>query len=352
MDSIDEINHSLTTDNILTTDSLEDIIDYPNSPERVFNKVIGITTSALSLTINLVTLVAIIHRRLDQKSLTNILIISLTVSDILCAISGLSGYFNNIFIHKNSIKKQNTLVWVQVGVGLTSYLTSLGITLLIGVDRFIATVKPLEYKRIVTRKLIYTGLVLMWLTVFALIGVPMCYRRTQFDGSQKQLLIVDLALLYPDGYSQQVIGPFVCSLLIANSLLYLIMFICYKRLANKLLVSKSERKSRLMTRMFIIIVSIMVICWLPIAYFFINPPDKAVKDNFLSLKLMVQRIAFLVTTIPSFLNSFIYTCQHRDFRNALMHLLRCSNARVGVTNSSIIESHRRNVKIFSVNRTG
>lgn len=298
---------------------------HEQSALRIILKVVGMSGNILSITVNLFTIAAIITERLDKKAPAHILIASLSFADFLGGISGMVTYLFNLVQDSLSKHIQNTGVWINAGFVYLVFAVSLGNTVLIGLDRFVATTFPLKYKFIITRRVTYLSLLTMWLVMIVITLVPLIYRSTQYDWSNEQLLLANFKTFQPTGYSKYVYGPFLCSLMLALCIVYSAMFFSYHKSIRRInpAITQENQNSRKLTKIFITIVTIMIICWTPVVYCIVNQPDDAGTSNVNAPEYKIFRISFLLVTVPAYANNFVYAFQHRDYKMAYLHLLKC-----------------------------
>lgn len=291
---------------------------------QIAMKAVGTVGNVLSIVANLITIVAIIKERLDKKSPAHILITSLSFADFLCGFSGMMTYIFRLLRPHVSIYVWNTGLWINAGLLYLMFAASLGTTVLIGLDRFVATTLPMKYKFIVTQRVTCVCLLLMWLFMIVISEAPLMYRSTEFDWSKETLFLVNFQLYQPSGYSEKVYGPFLCMMMVIICILYSGMFFSYKKMQRRIhsAISQESQNSGKLTKIFITIVTIMMICWTPVVYFILNPPSLVKMSDYTSLESDLFRVAFLLVTVPSYANNFVYAFQHRDYRTAYLNLLK------------------------------
>ena len=121
-------------------------------------KSIELSLGVLIATLNLVEIIMIVKIK-RKKKLYEILLLSLSVSDFMF---GISNIFVNIFFLAGACTNEHLLE-----TGFTLYvffiLTSIFHLSFITVDRLIAVLKPLQHKIILSRKRVYTFLILLWI---------------------------------------------------------------------------------------------------------------------------------------------------------------------------------------------
>ena len=121
-------------------------------------KSIELSLGVLIATLNLVEIIMIVKIK-RKKKLYEILLLSLSVSDFMF---GISNIFVNIFFLAGACTNEHLLE-----TGFTLYvffiLTSIFHLSFITVDRLIAALKPLQHKIILSRKRVYTFLILLWI---------------------------------------------------------------------------------------------------------------------------------------------------------------------------------------------
>ncbi|ELU16413.1 hypothetical protein CAPTEDRAFT_213637 [Capitella teleta] len=147
------------------------------------------------------------------------------------------------------------------------------------------------------------------------------YKRIQEDHLK---YIVMTPEAYPKGYTLYITTPLGFILLIANALLYARVFWLLKVQTNKVSNNThqaiSNRRSRRLTRMLLIVVCVLVGCWTPVTVL----SSMAVTEGglFVLNAYITYAISFAVVMIPSFMNNIIYAWQHQDYRRAYLQLIR------------------------------
>ena len=121
-------------------------------------KSIELSLGVLIATLNLVEIIMIVKIK-RKKKLYEILLLSLSVSDFMF---GISNIFVNIFFLAGACTNEH-LLETAFTLYVFFVLTSIFHLSFITVDRLIAVLKPLQHKTILSRKRVYTFLILLWI---------------------------------------------------------------------------------------------------------------------------------------------------------------------------------------------
>ena len=121
-------------------------------------KSIELSLGVLIATLNLVEIIMIVKIK-RKKKLYEILLLSLSVSDFMF---GISNIFVNIFFLAGACTNEH-LLETAFTLYVFFVLTSIFHLSFITVDRLIAVLKPLQHKIILSRKRVYTFLILLWI---------------------------------------------------------------------------------------------------------------------------------------------------------------------------------------------
>ena len=148
----------------LTTTSRQMKAQIPQMPPcgskvaEKLEKSIELSLGVLIAVLNLVEIVMIVKIK-RKKKLYEILLFSLSVSDFMF---GISNIFVNIFFLAGACTNEH-LLETAFTLYVFFVLTSIFHLSFITVDRLIAVLKPLQHKTILSRKRVYTFLILLWI---------------------------------------------------------------------------------------------------------------------------------------------------------------------------------------------
>ena len=280
-------------------------------------------TCALALIINPVTLVIIIRFPILRSSVTNVFIASLSASDILYGLTlwgshnlGLVRSLGYIHISHGMI------VRLAIASNIMAFFSSLICTTWIGVDRAIATLDPLNYKRRMTRRMA-SGMVLStWLYLFILIPGLTLLKYLTDDDDTRSIVILIAQDAFPRKIYDYVIAPHIYLFVLTNVALYATILIAVLRRAKKVNISSNEKRNNHLTKMILTLVVLQVLALVPMATVIIIPvPDPVDRPTANAIYKVVYDVSILITASNSFTNAFVYAWQHRDYRNAYLQLL-------------------------------
>ena len=330
----------------LTTDSSWEasteagvLIPQKGTPFQMVVRAVGITGGVAAIAINALSVVAFIKGRLDQKSLTNIFITSLNCTDLLCGISGVMVFLASVIRDVYPKRNQNAFIWTLAALITFLFASSLANTFIIGCDRLLATVWPLHYKTIVTRTRVCLAIVIMFVAVFCIFCIPLCVSAASLDTSNTILTILTMDRLQPGKYSEYVIGPFIVLLMLLNCILYSVIFVAFRKSANKVQsTAHLEQRSRRLTRTILLVV---LVCWMPTVFFIIFPPTEET-----GIRAMAYRAGFGLLLVPSCMNNFVYAFRQKEYKTAYMNLLKRSHR----VQPQVINIRKTNSKLTSASQ--
>ncbi|ELT99188.1 hypothetical protein CAPTEDRAFT_196246 [Capitella teleta] len=266
-----------------------------------------ISESVLAVVMNSLTITAIVKGNLVQKSVSHLFIASLIFVDLLCGVSMLSTQcVSMVYAVFGSSSVLVIVTWTNAVINAMVFPGSLFISLVIGLDRAIATTHPLKYKSILTHQRGFTLLTVIAIFIFLTVVPAALLNVLTLDEIP---VIMHPTAIYPDGYTTFFTSPLIFSLLVANSLFYLKVLGAYKRTLTRYSTNnRLTMRSRKLTKTAMLTVLILIVCWLPLAVI-TAMPISCVND-------VTYHSVFIVVVIPTFANNFIYAWNHRDFRRA------------------------------------
>ncbi|ELU17760.1 hypothetical protein CAPTEDRAFT_185966 [Capitella teleta] len=281
--------------------------------------VVGLTSAAGSLLANLLTITAIISSRLNKHS-THILVANQSGCDILVAVNTIATYTRVIYSHLLPFWLSNIL---RLGNSVTIHtviVISLGNSLLIGVDRFIATVRPFKYKSMVTKKRIYCTIGLMWFVVISILMLPLTIHNRNRNLNTWAINLGDLSKIYPSGFPAFV-GFLMISLIATNSILYFAILVAFQQVSGRVESSnETGKKSRKLTSTVAIVVIFTLAFYCPYIVFLIMPPTVG---NPSFTQYVLPHLAIVLITVGSYMNNIIYPLRQPDYRKAYLAVLGC-----------------------------
>ena len=291
----------------------------PYNLVQLVTLIIIMVLSVITIVVNPFTIVAITQMK---KKATNVFIFSLCGADFVTGISAFLVKFPDFLMMTTPVSNMDFLSivsWISVGLGTASFLVSMASACLIGFDRAIATLKPLQYTSWVTygRGLLIT--VLAWAAIFAIIFVPLPVTISQLKGPLPYAR--SPGQLYDRKYVQYFTSPLAGLFMIGNIMLYAVIAIVFTKVSRKVTTSTSELKTRRFTRLSLIIVGLLLLGNLPISLLSAFPPRPDPK--ILERHGIIHNFLFIPMLIPTFTNNFIYAWRQPDFRDAYRKVLCC-----------------------------
>uniref|UniRef100_A0A1A9VEM5 G-protein coupled receptors family 1 profile domain-containing protein n=1 Tax=Glossina austeni TaxID=7395 RepID=A0A1A9VEM5_GLOAU len=217
------------------------------------------------------------HR--SMRTITNYFLLNLSIADLL--MSSLNCIFNFIFMLNSDWPFGALYCTINNFMANVTVSTSVFTLVAISFDRYIAIVHPL--KRRTSRRKVRFILILIWFFSAALSSPCLFYSSTMtkryYNGKSRTVCY----MLWPDGRYPTSMSDYVYNiiiLIITYGIPMIVMLICYTLMGRVLWGSRSigettERQlesiksKRKVVRMFIAIVAIFAICWLPYHMFFI-----------------------------------------------------------------------------------
>ncbi|ELU18310.1 hypothetical protein CAPTEDRAFT_201227 [Capitella teleta] len=186
----------------MTSTPSTDVLDsvHFNPPFRVFLKTFGITSCAVSIVFNTLAITAIIKARLDKRYINSILVVNQSFADLLCGLTAQMGYILNNISEQDPEFDTQPYFFIYAGAATLTFITSLGNTFLIGLERFIATKKYLTYKTIVTRRKVFVGASLMWTVLSLLIITPLYINISDSDTCKSVFRTLMNSHAYPPSF--------------------------------------------------------------------------------------------------------------------------------------------------------
>nr|UUL54395.1 muscarinic acetylcholine receptor C [Bactrocera dorsalis] len=280
---------------------------------------------------NALTILAITTCRRLRRLISNMFILSLAVSDFTV---GVALPFHIAFYVGLNFGQSENLCLLRFFLIIFSCCVSILTLITIAVDRYIAIVYALHYRRFMTRHVSFVIIALNWTAGATVATVPMfCNRfKTATECEFNQVL--------PTWYMAGIITP---AFVIVWSLMLLIYWRIMREAAKQCEQSRckrevqswssSKKQSRRMPdwksmQVVIFIMGCFSICWL--TYFVVVCMEILSTYN---ISLMLYKMAFSLAMFNSALNPVIYCWKNTTFRRAYWRLLRCKNPNHSKPNS-------------------
>ncbi|KAI8129157.1 Tachykinin-like peptides receptor 86C [Lucilia cuprina] len=270
------------------------------------------------------------HR--SMRTATNYFLLNLSIADLL--MSSLNCMFNFIFMLNSDWPFGTIYCTINNFMANVTVSTSVFTLVAISFDRYIAIVHPL--KRRTSRRKVRIILALIWLLSCILSAPCLLYSNTMtkryYNGKQRTVCY----MLWPDGRYPTSILDYcynIIILVITYGIPMVVMLICYSLMGRVLWGSRSigettERQmesmksKRKVVRMFIAIVSIFAICWLPYHLFFIY----AYHNNQVTSAKYVQHMYlgfYWLAMSNAMVNPIIYYWMNKRFRLYFQKIICC-----------------------------
>ncbi|KAH8341826.1 hypothetical protein KR059_001037 [Drosophila kikkawai] len=270
------------------------------------------------------------HR--SMRTVTNYFLLNLSIADLL--MSSLNCVFNFIFMLNSDWPFGSIYCTINNFVANVTVSTSVFTLVAISFDRYIAIVHPL--KRRTSRRKVRIILVLIWALSCVLSAPCLLYSsimtKQYYNGKSRTVCF----MMWPDGRYPTSMADYVYNLIIlvlTYGIPMIIMLICYSLMGRVLWGSRSigentdrqmesMKSKRKVVRMFIAIVSIFAICWLPYHLFFIY----AYHNNQVASTKYVQHMYlgfYWLAMSNAMVNPIIYYWMNKRFRMYFQRIICC-----------------------------
>ncbi|ELU00709.1 hypothetical protein CAPTEDRAFT_202107 [Capitella teleta] len=230
----------------------------------------------------------------------------------------------HLYVHS----RVSLLSWTAAGLTIIGYFSSLLTAFAIGLDRAVATIKPMKYRSWVTRKRGIVCLVAMWTLACIIVLTPLFMKLGSLDKEQPVPVIMHPPLAFPQEFIRYGSTPMIMCCLIGNALLYLAIVIAFNRVSHSTNSSASAKHSQRLTKTSVMVVSSLLICNTPITIMAALPPPteplQQLRTN------LIYNLLLIFLLVPTFSNNFLYAWHQRDFRRAYGRLLRCGGQNAAV----------------------
>ncbi|EDW80958.1 uncharacterized protein Dwil_GK11283 [Drosophila willistoni] len=270
------------------------------------------------------------HR--SMRTVTNYFLLNLSIADLL--MSSLNCVFNFIFMVNSDWPFGSIYCTINNFVANVTVSTSVFTLVAISFDRYIAIVHPL--KRRTSRRKVRIILVLIWALSCVLSAPCLLYSsimtKHYYNGKSRTVCF----MMWPDGRYPTSMADYAYNLIIlilTYGIPMIVMLICYTLMGRVLWGSRSigentdrqmesMKSKRKVVRMFIAIVSIFAICWLPYHLFFIY----AYHNNHVASTKYVQHMYlgfYWLAMSNAMVNPIIYYWMNKRFRMYFQRIICC-----------------------------
>ncbi|KAL5273785.1 hypothetical protein ACFFRR_000501 [Megaselia abdita] len=280
---------------------------------------------------NAIVIWIIIGHRVMRTS-TNYFLLNLSIADLL--MSSLNCVFNFIFMLNSDWPFGSIYCTINNFMATVTVSTSVFTLVAISLDRYIAIVHPL--KKRTSRKKVRIILMLVWILSCLLSSPCLVFSniitKRYYNGKSRTICL----MVWPDGRYPTSITDYIYNILIlilTYGIPIMVMLVCYILMGRVLWSSRSigenpERQvesmksKRKVVRMFIAIVSIFAICWLPYHMFFIY----AYHNNQFTSESYAQHMYlgfYWLAMSNAMVNPIIYYWMNKRFRVYFQQVLCC-----------------------------
>jgi hypothetical protein len=298
-------------------------------------------TAIVIITGNALTIIAVVRTKKLRRASTNTFVVNLAIADEMV------GWLLAFVLISPFFLKSEQVLRASVCLIRAPYYTTVAVStctlLAIAVDRYIAVIQPLSYKKHMTikRARVISGII--WLCQFIIIGGTTCYYGSvspiaRIASGALRDLIEDKIVIW-------VILPQIYLPVIGNIILYGSIFISIskrKRVSVSISgqdgdtnrgPSKSEKMTTAVTKMMCMVLGYLILAWLPFfSIIFIYSQGDVIPFWFGYVR---DATVFLVYS-NSAINPIIYSWYNRDFKQAYRQLLKCKKIRNNLDDSSAI----------------
>ncbi|XP_033324548.1 tachykinin-like peptides receptor 86C [Megalopta genalis] len=221
--------------------------------------------------------IVLAHRRM--RTVTNYFLVNLSVADLMMSL--LNCAFNFTFLLNANWPFGVVYCTINNFVAHLTVASSVFTLVVISFDRYMAIMRPMKHR--ISRKITVITMIVIWTIASALALPCILYSTTTLRRYSNGRTRIVCCLLWPDGdYLRSKIGYTYD--IVFLSLTYLIpmslMAVCYALMGRKLWITESIgeltqyqknsiKSKRKVVKMFITVVAIFAICWLPYQGFFI-----------------------------------------------------------------------------------
>lgn len=270
------------------------------------------------------------HR--EMRTITNYFLLNLSVADLL--MSSLNGTFNFVSMLNADWPFGALYCSVNNFMAYATVATSVFTLVAISFDRYVAIVRPLHRRN--SRKKVRCFLTSIWLLSAALSSPGLIYSATEAKRYRSGRMRTVCFLLWPDGrypFSAADYAYNIVFLVLTYGVPMIVMVVCYTLMGRELWGSQSigehtqrqhesVRAKKKVVRMFIAVVAIFGICWLPYHMFYVYAyhwPEITSAPLVPHLYLGFYWLAMA----NSMVNPIIYYWMNRKFRHYFQAAMCC-----------------------------
>ncbi|XP_020716795.1 histamine H2 receptor [Ceratitis capitata] len=271
---------------------------------------------------NALTILAIITCRRLRRLISNTFILTLAISDFAV---GITLPYHIAFYVGSNLGQSEILCMLRFFLMIFSCCVSILTLITIAVDRYIAIVYALHYRRFMTRRVACIIIAVNLSAGITVATVPLFYNRF------KTAIECEFYEVLPTWYMAGIITP---AFVLVWSLMLLIYWRIMREAAKQSAQSRCKREvqswgsSRQALRMpdwksmqvAIFIMGCFSICWL--TYFVVVCMEML---KICTISLTLYKMAFSLAMMNSAMNPLIYCWKNTTFRCAYWRLLRCKN---------------------------
>ncbi|XP_031559443.1 5-hydroxytryptamine receptor-like [Actinia tenebrosa] len=297
--------------------------------------VFPIVLTALIIIINTFVLV-LVYKRKALRTVTNYVLCSLAVSDLLTGLFSIP-----IYLACNIIRKPEICFWSEIMLRLTSISTVLHL-LMVTMDRYLAIIYSLRYHSLVTKKRAVLVLSVIWCVSLFVALIQLAWTTPGMSVDKRPEDIKDKEIPYD-----------LLSIVVFFAVPLLVMLITYSCIFFEVLrqsrnIKKNSVPGYMENRrqdrhewkaaiMFVIMVVVFVVCWLP---FFIIRIQHNFSNAFFVLPDVAEYILIMLRFLTSFINPCLYIFGKHDFRKALSKVFGFKRrpSRSETTRSSLLKT--------------
>lgn len=277
------------------------------------------------------------HR--EMRTITNYFLLNLSVADLL--MSSLNGIFNFVSMLNSDWPFGSLYCSVNNFMAYVTVATSVFTLVAISFDRYVAIVRPLHRRN--SRKKARIFLTIIWALAGTLSLPGLVYSATESKRYHNGRTRTVCFVLWPDGRYPVSATDYVYNivfLLLTYVVPMLVMCVCYTLMGRELWGSKSigehterQRESvcakKKVVRMFIAVVAIFGICWLPYHMFYVY----AYHNPQITASAFVPHLYlgfYWLAMANSMVNPIIYYWMNRKFRHYFQEAMCCVRLCSGV----------------------
>ena len=300
------MNNTTTTENLQETSQDGDI-------STIVYITISSVISIMILIVNGIVLLVVYKRRSLLKGLSNKIVLSLVLSDLLTGVSMLLHIISSI--HPDlALPRQPFAFCYRVFVDIITLwlqLVTMGTLFLIITERYISLRYPFRMDRYINRKSVVIAITVIWIISFAYSSIQLSWLHVVLDGEWT---------MEEDNYIGTADSIFSCVSILTFVLLPIvilfIMFLCMFQEIRKF-PSINETVSRREEKRIIISFAIMYITFvlLTLPYFVMRlMMDLSVIKLVIRVPIALKKTSYFLKCLPGVTNTYIYVLKKPDFK--------------------------------------